>query len=136
MKQAEFVAFVQNVIMNFVVDIFAECSFRHRAPGKLRHCIKTKFNVKNLYIVIFCSYATGFVCFIKFWSNNHVPWRIWHLFLGYRGISIIRCKNVAISNIIEGKMTDRNMIGWDATDFLSSWVVVLVLRRVENCDYK
>ena len=59
---------------------------------------KQTFHVKNLYTITFCSYATNFACFIKFWSDNHVPWTIWHLFLGYRGISIIRGKIVAISN--------------------------------------
>ena len=72
MKQAEFVAFVQNVIMNFVVDIFAECSFRFRPPSKLHHCIKTKFDVKNLYTITFCSNAKNSACFINFWSDNHV----------------------------------------------------------------
>ena len=54
---------------------------------------------QKLYTITFCSYATNFACFIKFWSAHHVPWTIWHLFLGYRGISIIRGKIVAISSL-------------------------------------
>ena len=42
MKQAEFVAFVQNVIMNFVVDIFAECSFRRGADHQANCAIVSK----------------------------------------------------------------------------------------------
>ena len=38
--------------------------------------IKTKFNVKNLYTIRFCSYATNFACFINFWSTYHVHKRI------------------------------------------------------------
>ena len=57
----------------------------------------TKFN-KKLYTITFCSYATQNTWFIKFWSAHHIPWTIWHLSLGYRGISIIRGKVVAISN--------------------------------------
>ena len=53
---------------------------------------------QKLYTIKFCSYATNFACFINFWSAHHVSWRIWQLFLGYRGISIIRGKIVAISN--------------------------------------
>ena len=97
MKQAEFVAFVQNVIMNFVVDIFAECSFRRRPPGKLRHCIKTKFNVKNLYTIRFCSYATNLACFIKFWSPHHVHETICHRSVGEWWIYVIYHKFLAIT---------------------------------------
>ena len=100
MKQAKFVAYEQNVIvciflLNFVMSFASAAD--HQASSAI--VSKQTFCVKNLYTITFCSYATQYTWFIKFWSDNHVPWKIWHLFLGYRGISIIRGKIVAISNL-------------------------------------
>ena len=94
------VAFEQNVISVYLFVEFV-MSFASAADHQASSAIVSKqtFYVKNLYTITFCSYATQYTWFIKFWSDNHVPWTIWHLFLGYRGISIIRGKIVAISNI-------------------------------------
>ena len=43
----------------------------------------TKFLQKK-WTITFCSYATNFACFIKFWSAHHVHKRIWHQFIGER----------------------------------------------------
>ena len=101
MNQVYCVAYKQNVIeyiflLNFVM------SFASGADHQTSSAIVSKqtFCVKNLYTITFCSYATNFACFIKFWSAHHVPWTIWHLFLGYRGISIIRGKIVAFSKVL------------------------------------
>ena len=100
MKQAKFVAYEQNVIvyiflLNFVMSFVSGAD--HQASSAI--VSKQTFCVKNLYTITFCSYATNFACFIKFWSAHHVPWTISHLFLGYRGISIIQGKIVAFSNV-------------------------------------
>ena len=100
-KLAKFVAYEQNVIvyiflLNFVMSFASAAD--HQASSAI--VSKQTFYVKNLYTITFCSYATQYTWFIKFWSDNHVPWTIWHLFLGYRGISIIRGKIVAISKVM------------------------------------
>ena len=102
MKQAKFVAYEQNVIvciflLNFVMSFASAAD--HQASSAI--VSKQTLCVKNLYTITFCSYATNFACFIKFWSAHHVSWTIWHLFLGYRGISIIRGKIVAFSNLLK-----------------------------------
>ena len=100
MNQVFCVAYEQNVIVyNFLLNFVM--SFASAADHQASSAIVSKqtFYVKNLYTITFCSYATQYTWFIKFWSDNHVPWTIWHLFLGYRGISIIRGKIVAISNL-------------------------------------
>ena len=99
MNQVYCVAYEQNVIvyiflLNFVMSFVSGAD--HQASSAI--VSKQTFCVKNLYTITFCSYATNFACFIKFWSAHHVPWTIWHLFLGYRGISIIRGKIVAFSS--------------------------------------
>ena len=100
MNQVYCVAYKQNVIeyiflLNFVMSFASAAD--HQASSAI--VSKQTFYVKNSYTITFCSYATQYTWFIKFWSDNHVPWTIWHLFLGYRGISIIRGKIVAISNL-------------------------------------
>ena len=82
-------------LLNFVVSFASGAD--HQASSAI--VSKQTFCVKNLYTITFCSYATNFACFIKFWSAHHVPWTISHLFLGYRGISIIQGKIVAFSNV-------------------------------------
>ena len=100
MNQVYCVAYEQNVIvyifltLKLCFDTMLLLAWWSAPEAKLI----TKFN-KKIYTITFCSYATNFACFIKFWSAHHVPWTISHLFLGYRGISIIRGKNVAISNL-------------------------------------
>ena len=100
MNQVFCVAYEQNVIVyNFLLNFVM--SFASAADHQASSAIVSKqtFYVKNSYTITFCSYATQYTWFIKFWSDNHVPWTIWHLFLGYRGISIIRGKIVAISRL-------------------------------------
>ena len=84
--------FLLNIVMSFASGA------DHQASSAI--VSKQSFNVKKIYTITFCSYATNFACFIKFWSAHHVPWTIWHLFLGYRGISIIRGKIVAFSKVL------------------------------------
>ena len=101
MKQAKFVAYEQNVTV-YIFLLNVVMSFASAADHQASNAIESKQTlcVKNLYTITFCSYATNFACFIKFWSAHHVPWTIWHLFLGYRGISIIRGKIVAFSKVL------------------------------------
>ena len=101
MKQAKFVAYEQNVTV-YIFLLNVVMSFASAADHQASNAIESKQTlcVKNLYTITFCSYATNFACFIKFWSTHHVPWTIWHLFLGYRGISIIRGKIVAFSKVL------------------------------------
>ena len=54
-----------------------------------------KFLIRDT--ITFCSYATNFAHSINFWGSQHNFLTIWHIFLGYRGISIKRGKNVAFS---------------------------------------
>ena len=100
MNQVYCVAYKQNVIeyiflLNFVMSFASAAD--HQASSAI--VSKQTFYVKNSYTITFCSYATQYTWFIKFWSDNHVPWTIGHLFLGYRGISILRGKIVAISRL-------------------------------------
>ena len=88
MKQAKFVAFEQNVIVcNFLLNFVM--SFASGADYQASSTIVSKqsFNVKKIYTITFCSYATNFACFIKFWSAHHVPWTIWHQFMDYRSFN-------------------------------------------------
>ena len=101
MKQAKFVAYEQDVIvciflLNFVMSFASAAD--HQASSAI--VSKQTLCVKNLYTITFCSYATNFACFIKFWIAHHIPCSIWHIFLGYRGISILRGKIVAISIVV------------------------------------
>ena len=99
MNQVFCVAYEQNVIVyNFLLNFVM--SFASAADHQASSAIVSKQTlcVKNLYTITFCSYATNFACFIKFWIAHHIPCSIWHIFLGYRGISIIRGKIVAFSS--------------------------------------
>ena len=51
------------------------------------------------WTITFCSYATNFACFIKFWSAHHVHKRIWHPFIGERRRFVICNIFFAITNI-------------------------------------
>ena len=99
MKQTKFVAYEQNVIvyiflLNFVISFASAADYQVSTPI----VSKQTFYVKNLYTITFCSYATNFThATSKFSSSQLYPRTIWHLFLGYRGISIIRGKIVAFS---------------------------------------
>ena len=95
---------------------------------------KQTFCVKNLYTITFCSYATNFACFIKFWSAHHVPWTIWHLFLGYRGISKIRGKIVAFSNLVVCPRNWTTNMHW--YNFWWSWIYLYkpyIVPIIHNC---
>ena len=79
MKQAKFVAYEQNVIvyiflLNFVMSFASAAD--HQASSAI--VSKQSFNVKKVYTITFCSYATNFACFIKFWSAHHSHNRISH----------------------------------------------------------
>ena len=94
------VAYEQNVIEYIFLLNFA-MSFASAADHQASSAIVSKqtFYVKNSYTITFCSYATNFThATSKFSSSQLYPRTIWNLFLGYRGISIIRGKIVAISN--------------------------------------
>ena len=89
MKQAKFVAYEQNVIvyillLNFVMSFASGAD--HQASSTI--VSKQSFNVKKIYTITFCSYATNFACFIKFWSTHHIHKRIWHQSIGERQIYI------------------------------------------------
>ena len=85
MKQAKFVAYEQIVIvyifltLKLCFDAMALLAWWSAPEAKLI----TKFLQKK-WTITFCSYATNFACFIKFWSAHHVHKRIWHQFIGER----------------------------------------------------
>ena len=88
-KLAKFVAYEQNVIvyiflLNFVMSFASGAD--HQASSAI--VSKQSFNVKKIYTITFCSYATNFACFIKFWSAHHIHKRIWHQSIGERQIYI------------------------------------------------
>ena len=56
-----------------------------------------KFLIRDT--ITFCSYATNFARFIKFWGPQSKYWTIWHLFMDYRGICMKGGKNVEVSSI-------------------------------------
>ena len=67
MNQFYCVACEQNVIVHFVVDILLMSKTSgadHQASSAIAS--KQSFNVKKIYTITFCSYATNFACFIKF----------------------------------------------------------------------
>ena len=50
--------------------------------------IHNKISTKK-WTITFCSYATNFASFIKFWSAHYVPWTIWHRFMDYRSFNVL-----------------------------------------------
>ena len=77
------VAFEQNVFvyifltLTFCFDAMAPLAWWSVAEAKLIT------NSTNKYTLItFCSNATEYNRFIKFWSDNHVPWTICHWSIG------------------------------------------------------
>ena len=137
MNQVFCVAYEQNVIVyNFLLNFVM--SFASAADHQASSAIVSKqtFYVKNSYTITFCSYATQYTWFIKFWSDNHVPWTIWHLFLGYRGISIIRGKIVAIANpgtqvLALKNLTHSNLKNPGFKPGLGTWIRSLIIQICE-----
>ena len=98
MNQVFCVAYEQNVIvynflLNFVMSFASAAD--HQASSDI--VSKQTFCVKNLYTITFCSYATNFAFFIKFWSSHHVPWTIWHRFMDYRSFNVLSTWKVEVS---------------------------------------
>ena len=128
MKQAKFVAYEQNVIvytfltLKLCFDTMALLAWWSAPEAK----VITKFN-KKLQTITFCSNATNFACFIKFWSDHHVPWKIWHRSLGERQIHVFMAKKVATPNIygygspISCMFSSIIAIAWITPIFSNEW---------------
>ena len=83
------------LLLTFLMSLASGAGHQASSAIASKHC----FSVKNKPTITFCSNATECVHFIKFWSDNHVPWTKHHPNCYSRWYCEVRWKFVATTNL-------------------------------------
>ena len=83
------------LLLTFLTSLASGAGHQASSAIASKHC----FSVKNKPTITFCSNATECVHFIKFWSDNHVPWTKHHPNCYSRWYCEVRWKFVATTKV-------------------------------------
>ena len=104
------------LLLTFLMSLASGAGHQASSAIASKHC----FSVKNKPTITFCSNATECVHFIKFWSDNHVPWTKHHPNCYSRWYCEVRWKFVATTRVFPKKVFHQGTFYYTKT-LLISW---------------